>query len=126
MQTESERSSVSRANEGKIEHRGVGKSKRMRNAHNYLVRRFCNRAGLSRETGVDEVHIHSTGSYQMDCRFVIRDSVSPESRPPHSRPEAANSETRMTLGVPMPYIVHNEGKVSYIVQIICDLFRWSY
>ena len=90
----------------------------------YIVRRLCNRPGVPRETGPD---IYSTGSCQMDWTFVIL-------YPSHIRrlgqadlhPEAANSETRMTLGVPMPYIVHNEGKVSYIVQIICDLFRWSY
>jgi len=46
--------------------------------------------------------------------------------PPQSHMVAASSETRMTLSVPMIYIAHNEGRVSYIVQIMCELSRWSH
>jgi len=32
----------------------------------------------------------------------------------------------MTSSVPMIYIAHNEGRVSYIVQVICESSRWSH
>jgi len=38
---------------------------------------------------------------------------------------AASYERRMTLGDPMIYIAHNDGRVSYIVRIICASSRWS-
>jgi len=47
-------------------------------------------------------------------------------RQPASISHGGSSETRMTLSVPMIYIAHNEGRVSYIVQIICESSRWSH
>ena len=117
---------MSRVNEGKIE-----STEELGRASDCATGTGTHLSGsaLQQSAGSSQGDWTGRSTYLLD-RFLsdglqIRNSLL-ESRPPHSRPEAANSETRMTLGVPMPYIVHNEGKVSYIVQIICDSFRWSY
>ena len=83
-------------------------------------------------TGLDEVHIYSTGSCQVDWTFVIFTRLIHTSRLVSDEPASisahlgvASSEMRTTLSVPIIYIAHNEGRVSYAVRIICESSCWS-
>jgi len=99
-----------------------------------MVRRFCDRSAVSSDrdwTGRRTYLLDRFLSGVLDiCCFY----------PPHSHlPSRLGLAARlnvtwwqpvvkreMTSSVPMIYIAHNEGRVSYIVQVICESSRWSH